>query len=207
MRREVFLELGGFDESYARPSIEDIELGSRLYAAGHRIDLNPSIQVTHLKRWTMWGLVCTDVRDRGVPWFLLMLQRRSMPADLNVTLAHRLSVALTGGMLLLCGVALLSALVGLPTGLPTLPAASLGILLCAALLMFLNRDLYRFFARKRGLAFAVGAVPLHWLYYAYCGASVVLGLSAYLWERVTGRRLVPLPSPPSVRATDAGAGE
>jgi GT2 family glycosyltransferase len=206
MRRDVFLAFGGFDESYTRPCIEDIELGSRLHASGHRIDLNPTIQVTHLKRWTLWGLVRTDVRDRGIPWFLLMRQRRSIPADLNMTRAHRVSVALVAALVILCSI-LAGSLVGLPKGSHTLPMAAASMAACALLLVFLNRDLYQFFARKRGLAFAAATVPLHWLYYLYCGASVVLALAAQLWAQLTGQRLVPLPSPSDARASGPSVSE
>ena len=37
----------------------------------------------------------------------------------------------------------------------------------------LNRDLFAFFARERGLAFATACVPLHLLYYLYSGLSYV----------------------------------
>ena len=37
--------------------------------------------------------------------------------------------------------------------------------------------------RARRMWFALGTVPLHWLYYAYCGVSVVLGLVAVFWAR------------------------
>ena len=54
IRRQVFLDLGGFDpQLYRRPAIEDIELGYRLTRAGCRIDLARDIQATHLKRWTL----------------------------------------------------------------------------------------------------------------------------------------------------------
>ena len=61
IRREVFVECGGFDERFRRPSIEDIDLGLRLWQAGHRIRSCPEIQATHLKRWTLAGLIHTDV--------------------------------------------------------------------------------------------------------------------------------------------------
>ena len=67
VRRSVFLKMGGFSASYKRPSIEDIELGMRLHSAGHRIMLNKRIQVTHLKRWTLWSIVKTDVHRSGHP--------------------------------------------------------------------------------------------------------------------------------------------
>src|SRR5262249_7832591 len=37
IRRQVFEAVGGFDEQYDRPSIEDIELGARLKKAGRTI--------------------------------------------------------------------------------------------------------------------------------------------------------------------------
>lgn len=191
VRREVFLRFGGFDESYRRPCIEDIELGFRLHAAGHRIDLDPTIQVTHLKRWTLLNLMRTDVRDRGVPWFILMMRHRTMPPDLNVTLAHRVSVGLVGLLLLASALALLLPLAGVwdwrQTLLAYVPMLSLG----AAALIVLNQKFYAFYVRKRGLAFALGTVPLHWLYYAYCGVSVLLGIGSVLWERATQRNASP----------------
>jgi hypothetical protein len=59
---------------------------------------------------------------------------------------------------------------------------TVGLASIAAALVLLNLDLYRFFARKRGLWFAVRALPLHWLYYAYCGLAVGLGLAKHLWH-------------------------
>lgn len=197
IRRQVFLEVGGFDESYRRPSIEDIELGYRLRANGHQIDLDPQIQVTHLKRWTFWGLLRTDLRDRGIPWFLLMLRHRTMPSDLNVTVAHRVSVALVFTMLLLSGLLLAQQLFHLP--LPTASArwCVSSMVVLAVVLFALNYDLYRFFMRRRGVVFAAGVLPLHWIYYGYCGLSVALGLSAYLWGRLGAQRGAPrLPALP-----------
>lgn len=184
IRRHIFLQLGGFDETYRRPCVEDIELGFRLRASNCTIHLDPKIQVTHLKRWTLWGLVRTDVRDRGIPWFLLMLRRRTMPSDLNVTVAHRVSVALVSTMLLLCGLLLAQPLLGMPI----VRWATGGLVALAVALFALNYDLYRFFARRRGVIFAARTLPLHWLYYGYCGLSVALGLSAYLWGKRGAQR-------------------
>jgi glycosyltransferase involved in cell wall biosynthesis len=94
IRREVFLEHAGFDESYARPAIEDIELGYRLRMAGRKMLLDKQLQVKHLKQWTFWGLVRSDVLDRGIPWTELILRDRYMPNDLNLELSQRVSVAL-----------------------------------------------------------------------------------------------------------------
>jgi cellulose synthase/poly-beta-1,6-N-acetylglucosamine synthase-like glycosyltransferase len=94
IRREVFLEHSGFSEAYARPAIEDIELGYRLIRSNRKIMLDHELLVKHLKRWTFWGLLKTDILDRGIPWTELILRDRSMPNDLNLQLSQRVSVAL-----------------------------------------------------------------------------------------------------------------
>jgi glycosyltransferase involved in cell wall biosynthesis len=94
VKRAVFLEHSGFETGYGRPAIEDIELGYRMRRAGRKIVLDRDLLVKHLKRWTFWNLVKTDVMDRGVPWTELILRDGNMPNDLNVQLSQRVSVAL-----------------------------------------------------------------------------------------------------------------
>ena len=95
VRRQVFLDAGGFDaERYSRPSIEDIELGYRLTAAGHQIMLNKEVQVKHLKRWTLRGMVKADVFDRAIPWTQLIIRQKELPNDLNLGLSQRASALL-----------------------------------------------------------------------------------------------------------------
>lgn len=99
MRTDVFRDIGGFDEArYPRPSIEDIELGMRLVQAGYRIYLDKDIQVKHLKRWTLTGLIKTDVIYRGIPWTELIVQENRLPNDLNVNPQQRLSAVLSIGL-------------------------------------------------------------------------------------------------------------
>jgi GT2 family glycosyltransferase len=104
IRRALFLDMGGFDTSYGHPSIEDIELGVRLRKAGRRIILNKEIQVTHLKRWTFWSMIKTDVKDRGIPWTQLILRESALPNDLNLRVSQRFSTVLAYGILALLGV-------------------------------------------------------------------------------------------------------
>ena len=94
IRREVFLAHSGFDETYARPAIEDSELVYRLFQADRRMMMDKHLRVKHLKRWTFWNLLKTDVLDRGIPWTELILRDRNMPNDLNLQLSQRISVAL-----------------------------------------------------------------------------------------------------------------
>jgi GT2 family glycosyltransferase len=104
IRRTIFLDYSGFNEGYARPAVEDIELGYRLVQDGRKIVLDRTIEVTHLKRWTFWNLVKTDIMDRGIPWTELILRDRMMPNDLNLQLSQRVSVALVFILVALSGI-------------------------------------------------------------------------------------------------------
>jgi len=91
IRKEVFLEMGGFSSHYERPSIEDIELGYRLREAGFRIRMLKTMFGTHLKHWKFLDMVRTDIFQRGVPWAALLLRYRSAPADLNLNWRARVA--------------------------------------------------------------------------------------------------------------------
>lgn len=164
VRAEAFRSLGGFDESYLRPSIEDVELGYRLREAGRRIRLVREAQVTHLKRWTLGSWLLSDLRDRALPWARLLRAGRPLPRDLNFTLADRTAAA---------GVAL--ALASLPLALvaPWLAIPSVfGLLVSLAA----DRDFLRFAARRVSPAFAAAAAVFQLLH----RAAAVLGLAAGL---------------------------
>jgi GT2 family glycosyltransferase len=105
IRRDVFLETGGFDEKYRRPSVEDIELGYRLVRSGRKLVLDPNITVKHLKRWSLQSIIRTDILDRGIPWTELILRDRRMPNDLNLKISHRFSVALMAVLLVMAAMA------------------------------------------------------------------------------------------------------
>lgn len=171
MRRDLFLAFGGFDEDrYRRPAIEDIELGTWMSAAGHRIILDKQIKGKHLKRWTLPGLLKTDIFDRGVPWTRLMLRAGAAANTLNVKPVQRLSVILVFLTILL-------ALTAFWQPLTLIPAAALGVAVTS-----LNFDFYRFFAAHSGVWFALRVAPLHWLYFCYCGFSVVWGTLLHYLE-------------------------
>jgi len=171
IRRTSFQAVHGFDESYRRPSIEDIELGYRLRRAGKRISLVPSLQVKHLKRWTWRSLLVADVRDRAVPWTQLILRERMLRNDLNISISQRVSVAMVFA-------ALAAALIAWWWPKTLLVAGG-----CATAVTLLNLPLYRFFYRLRGWWFAVKSIPCHWLYFLYSGLAFVLGALVHALNR------------------------
>jgi len=47
MRREVFLEIGGFDPSFGRGYYEDTDLGRRLNLSGWQLGVHPDVHIQH----------------------------------------------------------------------------------------------------------------------------------------------------------------
>ena len=272
IRKPVFQQFSGFDESYDRPAIEDIELGYRLQQAGHKVLLDHELTVKHLKRWTFWSLVKSDIFDRGIPWTELIFRDRRMPNDLNLQLSQRVSVALAflivavtavsairwrgyvltplfamiffllarfwadgapasrsrlasaGLVCTMLGIVVLAALHHMFGLIPPLilsqlllfsrhryagstekgrrwlrvpvllylafsvlacvyyfPSHSLlfALFLIAAVLGLLNVQFYLFLAEKRGVFFAVAAIPFHMLYHFYNGISFLAGAARF----------------------------
>ncbi len=177
VRRDAFLAVGGYDEwHYARPQIEDIELGRRLRSAGHRIVLRPDIQCTHLKLWTLGGFLFTDFQHRGVPWTWMLAREGPTPGSttLNLRASQRAAAALAA----LATLALLAAPV-LRSLWPLAVAAAALVGVVA-----LNRRFYTLILRRRDLVLVASALPLHVLHYLVGGVSLVAGLvmSALLAE-------------------------
>ena len=96
IRRDVFIEMGGFSQEFEKPSIEDIELGTRLRRSGHRIRLLKDMLGKHMKHWGFWNTIRTDVFQRAIPWMMLMLRDGQVGNDLNLNYKSRVATLLAG---------------------------------------------------------------------------------------------------------------
>lgn len=178
IRREAFDAVGGFDESYTDATIEDIELGERLTAAGYRIEVVPTIQVKHLKRWTLTNMIHTDIAKRGVPWSRLMLANSSIGDDLNTTRRARVTVALAGAMGLFLAVGLVVS---------RLRVAALAVAAaCAAAMTWRDRRFLAFLSNRRSSGFAARSAPLMWTHHLCAGVSFAWAVGT--WPVVRRRR-------------------
>jgi GT2 family glycosyltransferase len=164
VRRETFDSVGGFDESIEY--MEDVDLGMRLSAAGESIVLDPSIQGKHLKRWTVWSMVRTDVVGRGVPWVRILLSHRSSSTALNLGWRHRLSMVTV--FLALGAIALRNPL---------------AVLLSIVALVLLNREFYALLLRRRGPFETAAGIVLHALHHLACAVSVPIGVYQHVRAR------------------------
>ncbi len=168
IRREIFLKAGGFDPSYERPSIEDIELGYRLKAASQKIRLLPDLQVKHLKRWNAYSLIGTDLFDRATPWTELIWdqfirQRPRVLNDLNLGLSYRLSL-ISSFLLIVASIASFFTHWAWPF-----------ILIFGSLFVWVNIPFFKFFKLKRGIRFALHALAWRFGYDIYSGLGFCYG--------------------------------
>jgi len=181
IRREHFSLAGGFDEKrFKLPSIEDVELGSRLIDRGVRIVLDPELQVKHLKKWTLASMVATDVRRRAIPWTLLWMERRHLHSDLNFTYAQRFGALVAVAMVLAIIVSLVNPY---------------GWLITAVLLIVayrINRDLFRLLMAKGGLRLAISGFFLQQLYYLYSLFGLAAGSAIHFVRSLSRHHDQPL---------------
>jgi len=153
---------------YTQSSIEDIELGVRLSASGARLRLDPTLQGTHLKRWTLAKMIQTDLYGRAIPWVALLARENAAPTGLNLGWRHRLSAA--------ASIVLVSSLA---TRRPRQAGVALGALVA------LNASFYALLLRRRGPAEAAVGVGLHALHHLTGACAVPLGLVAHARDRRT----------------------
>jgi glycosyltransferase involved in cell wall biosynthesis len=171
VRSTAFAAVNGFDTiRFPRPQIEDIELGYRLRDNGGRIVLDPSIQGTHLKNWTFWKMIRTDIADRGIPWMRLLLERRGKTrTSLNTGATEQFKVILAGAFPLFAaaGIAMRS------------PTSVLTGVACLVMLLVLNMPLVGFFLRVKGPWFAIATIPLQLIHYWTNALSAAIGLMVH----------------------------
>ena len=182
LRSAAFTDAGMFDEwRFPRRQIEDAELGYQLRKRGHQIVLRPEIQGTHLRRWTVSEMIAADLNDRAVPWM------RVFPREVTAVSPRRtgrrtvknINTALTW-------IALVTAMTAVLADRPVLGIVAAA---CIAAVQLYDRHKLRFFARERGIWFALSAIPLQALSYLVRGVAVVLG---WLLRELVGE---PTPDP------------
>ncbi|HEX5577104.1 MAG TPA: glycosyltransferase, partial [Gemmatimonadaceae bacterium] len=168
VERNAFNSVGQFDATrFRRPEMEDVDLGYRLRDAGYRIVLDPAILCTHLKRWTLTGMIASDFSRRGLPWARLLVERKMLlnPRGLSLGAGERTSALLS----FLAAASVLFAVL-LQSRAAAMFAAATFVLFVAS-----NAPLFRWLGVKRGWRFAASAMPLHFIYSVNAVAALTVG--------------------------------
>lgn len=176
VRRQVLTAIGPFDEwHYSRPQAEGAELGRRMRRAGHRILLDPAIEATHLKRWTLVGSVRTDLMNHCLPWMRLLVHERSLTRMRTPNLSAREKVNAASTMSTLM---LLALHWRWPSAVPTTFATITGAALLLGCAPF-----FLFAIRHRGPIRAAEFVPLQLVHYVVAAIALITG---WLLHQVIG---------------------
>ena len=188
VRRSGFVELGGFDERYEWPSIEDIEFGYRLRAAQRRIRVCHELQVTHLKRWGPVSLFYADVFRRAIPWSKLIIKSRRIENGLNIDHLGRARVA-ASGLIVLCGL--------IACFWPPALVVLAGLVMA---LLVLDFQVLNWFRHKQGIWFTLRIIPWHWFSHFYSGSAFASVLGWHLlFDRQQAVMSVNLSPEPSLK--------
>jgi len=172
IRANELREIGMFDESrYSTAQIEDVELGYRLSRRGRKILLDPLIRGTHLKEWTLGGIIRTDLFNRGIPWVRLLLESGS--GGLNGPSLGARDVAGVG----LVGASILLLLLWPMTGRIGLAALAV---LCLTFSIVLSLPFHMWLWKSRGARVGLVSIPLYLLYHLTSVVAVVAGTAVFL---------------------------
>jgi GT2 family glycosyltransferase len=172
IRRDAFLESGGFDVGYGGPSVEDTAFGQKLKRLG--VKVHPELEVEHVKRYSLKTLLVTDYK-RSVSLTRLKLRH---PRDLgenntSVPASYMASVPLFG---LALGLGVLGAALGIGW-----VQALFGLALAATVV--LNLEFLNAIRISDGIGRAIASIPLLWLELLVVGTGTAVGLLSYPFGR------------------------
>lgn len=174
IRREAFLRAGGFDQGYATPNVEDTAFGQKLAQLGIRVRVAPDVEVEHVKRYSIAGLLRTDFM-RAVSMTRLKLRERRDFASNNTSIPSTYMASVPLAML-----AALLLVAGAVLGLPPLTVAG-GLALGGTVV--LNHGFVGAIRESEGWSRALASIPLLWLELLVVGAGTGVGLISYLLGR------------------------
>lgn len=166
IKRDVFEQVGGFDEGYETPDVEDTAFGQRLARDGVRVRVLAPLEVEHVKHYSLWGMLKTDFM-RSVSLTRLKLRH---PTDLgsnntSVPSSYIASVGMLGAGL---------ATVVLGGWLESGAVLGLGAVACLGSVA-LNAEFLRTIHATDGIARTVASVPVLAAELLVAGVGTVVG--------------------------------
>lgn len=175
VRTSVFLQAGMHNEWWVnRPRVEAADMGQRIRWLGHRIIHDPAIRATHIKRWTLGSLLSEELRDSGIPWG----EEPTVTHPHTTDRLRRLRRKEHYGTEVLWLAIVLAVSAAIPVELKRQSLLLVASGFCVLTFLGFNRLMYYYFARRRGVLFALATVPMHLL------SSLAAGWARfYVWAR------------------------
>src|SRR5262249_39247363 len=174
IRRDTFLRVGGFDVGYATPNVEDTAFGQKLTRLGVRVRIHPQLEVEHVKRYSLRGLLRTDFM-RAVSLTRLKLRHRDGVANNNTSVPT--------GYIASGPVAFVSLCLGLAALVLQRPAVGATAALAAGATAALNAEFLGAIAETEGWSRALASIPLLWLELVVATVGAAVGMLTYPFGR------------------------
>jgi glycosyltransferase involved in cell wall biosynthesis len=176
IRRELFLQAGGFDTAYKRPSVEDTDFGQRLEMMGGTVHLKRNLEVEHVKYYSLGGLLKTDFfRSADM---IKMTLRKSLRQFLVRGNKTSVRTSFIVGVVLYC-IVLMSILMGiLFPSMRNVAIVLSGIFILS--IYFLNHSFLRWLAVRGGWWFLVQSFLFIVLDLSVVVVGVLYGVGDYL---------------------------
>lgn len=171
IKKAVFVRLGGFDETYPAPLVEDIELTYRI-ARRYAIIFAPQVRVRH--EFEDFWPIAKKYFLRAYYWTKLY-QRRKKFDPVATTFQEAVTTTSGVGVVVLASISLVG---GVSTwGVMTVPMQIIGMLFVVALLihMFLIRRFLAFVYREKGMEFVIKSFVVGLILYCFIFAGAVSG--------------------------------
>jgi len=175
IRKSMFEKLGGFDETLNYFPIEDIAFGYKILKHGGKIYLNKQLQIKHLKHYSFFSLIKSDLVYRAIPWTKILLKERLFKRDLNLKTNNILSVVAAFIVLL----ALLSIKISIYFWVI--------VVFFVISFLLLNYTFYKFIFREKGLSFTLCSILMHYFFYLISGIGLLAGISFYVRDTLIGK--------------------
>jgi len=175
VRKKVFSEFNGFDAGISKSISEDIELGMRMAESGKVIHQLKDLQVEHLKKYSFWEFIRTDLR-RSRRIFRLFLKKKLLkqtegkesyglkPINIYASIPFPFLIIIFAVLQLLY---------------PSTIFISL-FLVFNAIFIGLNMDYWIFLLRERGLIFASRSTFITFLDMLIMSVGSFIGLISFL---------------------------
>ncbi len=171
IKRAVFLRLGGFDETYPAPLVEDIELTYRI-ARRYAIIFAPKVRVRH--EFEGFWPIAKKYFLRAYYWTKLYTRRKKFDPVATTIQEALTTVSGVGTVMLffLCVVALVATV-----GVLTVPVKLLVAMFAAVagIHIFLIRKFMAFLYRERGAVFALRGFVTGLVLYCFIFSGALLG--------------------------------
>lgn len=172
IKKDAFLQMGGFDESWRRPTFEDVQLGLRLTENGYQIYLNKNIKVVHHPNFTIKRFI-RNYFYKSLDLSKLMLSKKRLTLNDEGWTNRKNLISLIAGLSI--PPFLISSFFSQWFMLP--------FLLALSIFLGMNMGFYRFIARQKPLA-VLNALFLNLAVQIISAFGIIIGLEEFLRKKL-----------------------